>query len=119
VIVTNLIGAITGDLSRLLRSMTRTYRTVFPTVELHPVFLEGDRDPSTLRNVILVATESAAPSRDFLAERWRAVRARVAPSAPDLTAPIRDRWEADVALGDVPLLTDDYAPTDALLLLFG
>jgi spermidine synthase len=118
VIVTNMIGAITGDLSRLLRSMTRTYRTVFPTVELHPVFLEGDRDPSTLRNVILVATESAAPSRDFLAERWRAVRAR-APSAPDLTAPIRDRWEADVALGDVPLLTDDYAPTDALLLLFG
>ena len=32
VIVTNIIGAIAGEQSRLLRSLTRTYRTVFPTV---------------------------------------------------------------------------------------
>ena len=38
---------------------------------------------------------------------------------PDLAQPIRDRWAASVPFEDVPLLTDDYAPTDALLLLFG
>jgi spermidine synthase len=118
VIVTNMIGALTGDTSRLLRSMTRTYRGVFSTVELHPVFLEGDRDPASLRNVILVATDSASPSTEFLAERWEQIRAR-SPGAPELAAPIRDRWQREVRLADVPLLTDDYAPTDALLLLFG
>jgi spermidine synthase len=117
-IVTNMIGAIQGDTSRLLRSMTRTYRTVFSTVELHPVFHEGDRDPQSLRNVILVATDGASPSTEFLAQRWDAIRAR-SPRAPDLEQPIRDRWAAVVPFGDVPLLTDDYAPTDALLLLFG
>ena len=118
VIVTNMIGALQGDISRLLRSMTRTYRSVFSTVELHPVFLEGDRDPGSLRNVILVATDSASPSTAFLAERWEQIRARW-PRAPELADPIRDRWQREVRLADVPLLTDDYAPTDALLLLFG
>jgi spermidine synthase len=118
VVVTNMIGALEGDTSRLLRSMTRTYRSVFSTVELHPVFLEGDRDPVSLRNIILVATDSASPSTEFLAERWEQIRAR-SPRAPDLAGPIRDRWQREVRLADVPLLTDDYAPTDALLLLFG
>ena len=31
---------------------------------------------------------------------------------------IRDRFDGDVPQSDVPVLTDDYAPTDALLLLF-
>jgi spermidine synthase len=118
VIVTNIIGALTGEQSRLLRSLTRTYRTVFPTVALHPVNMSGDSDPEGIRNIILVATEAAAPSKSALAARWRGLRER-SPGAPDLTRAFRDRWERDVPLGDVPLLTDDYAPTDALLLLYG
>jgi spermidine synthase len=118
VIVSNIIGAVAGLQSRLLRSMTRTYRTVFPTVTWHPVNLQGDTDPESVRNVILVATESPLPSRAFLADRWQALRER-SRGAPDLARAFRDRWERDVPLADVPLLTDDYAPTDALLLLFG
>ena len=118
VVVTNVIGAVAGDQSRLLRSIVRTYRAVFPTVAVHPVFLRGDRDPRTIRNVILVATDRAAPSKAFLAERWAEVRKRV-PSAPDLGAAIRDRFDDPLPAADVPVLTDDYAPTDALLLLFG
>ena len=52
-----------------------TYRTVFSTVG-SPVFFEGDRDPQSLRNVILVATDGASPSTEFLAQRWDAIRAR-------------------------------------------
>ena len=37
VVVSNMIGAVDGTGSKLLRSMTKTYRTVFPTVALHPV----------------------------------------------------------------------------------
>ncbi|MBA2383158.1 MAG: fused MFS/spermidine synthase, partial [Actinobacteria bacterium] len=117
VVVTNIIGTVKGAQSRLFRSMLRTYRAIFPTVAIHPVLEAGDRDLSGIRNLILVSGEGAAPSKEFLLERWAGIRRR-SPGAPDLTAAIRDRYDADVPTNDVPVLTDDYAPTDALLLLF-
>jgi hypothetical protein len=98
--------------------MLRTYRTVFPTVGVHPVLGPGDTDPGEVRNVIFVASEGAAPSKPFLAERWRGIR-EDAPGAPNLARAIRDRVDAPIPIANVPVLTDDYAPTDALLLLFG
>ncbi|MGH3131576.1 MAG: spermidine synthase, partial [Gaiellaceae bacterium] len=117
VIVTNLIGSLEGSGSRLFRSFLRTYRTAFPTVHVHPVIRPGEEHAEILRNIIVVATEGAAPSESFLTERWRGLRAR-SPSAPDLTKAIRDRYDRQIPTRDVPTLTDDYAPTDALL-LFG
>jgi spermidine synthase len=117
-VVTNIIGAVRGPDSRLFRSMLRTYRAVFPTVSIHPVLDGGANDLEAIRNVILVAGDAAAPSKEFLLERWREVRRR-SPGAPDLREAIRGRIDAPVPTDDVPVLTDDYAPTDALLLLFG
>jgi spermidine synthase len=117
VVVTNAIGALAGPGSRLFRSIYRTYRTAFPTVLVHPAVEQSDRGSEAYRNLILVATEAAAPEKDFLAERWAALRRRV-PEAPDLEGPIRGRHDAPIPTDDVPTLTDDYAPTDALLLLF-
>jgi len=117
VIATNVIGAITGGSSQITRALWRTYGVVFPTVELHPVYEgPGDRRPDDIRNIILVATERAAPTPQRLVESWNETRAARAPTAPDLAKAIRDRWQRDVPTGDVPLLTDGYAPTDALLL---
>jgi spermidine synthase len=118
VVATNVIGAITGSSSQITRALWKTYAAVFPTVALHPVY-EGptDRRPDDIRNIILVATERAAPSPSRLAESWDETRERRdAPRAPDLAAAARDRWERPIRTGDVPLLTDGYAPTDALLL---
>jgi spermidine synthase len=117
VIVTNAIGAIQGPGSRLFRSIYKTYRSAFPTVLVHPVVLAGDGGDETFRNLILVATEQAAPQQSFLASRWERIRAD-APTAPDLREAILDRHDAVIPTNDVPVLTDDYAPTDALLLLF-
>jgi spermidine synthase len=117
VVVTNAIGAIAGPGSRLFRSIYRTYRTTFPTVLVHPAILAGDVGDETFRNLILVATEQAAPQRVFLAQRWEEIR-ESAPTAPDLRQAILDRHDALIPTDDVPVLTDDYAPTDALLLLF-
>jgi spermidine synthase len=116
-VVTNIIGAVKGPDSRLFRSMLRTYRTVFPTVAIHPVVESGGNDLESVRNIILVAGEGAAPSKQFLLDRWREVRRR-SPGAPDLVSAIKGRVDAPVPTQDVPVLTDDYAPTDALLLLF-
>ncbi len=57
------------------------------------------------------------PSVSSSPSRWDEIRRR-APGAPDLAKPILDRHDAEIPTGDVPTLTDDYAPTDALLLLF-
>jgi spermidine synthase len=117
VVAVNVIGALTGSGSRITRALWKTYASVFPTVVFHPVY-EGafDRTPGDVRNIILVATERAAPSREQLAATWAEVRRDRAPRAPTLANPIRDRWERPVRVDDVPLLTDGYAPTDALLL---
>src|SRR6478735_2061393 len=110
-------GALTGGSSEITRALWKTYAAVFPTVELHPVYEgPGDRYPGDIRNIILVGTERAAPSPARLAESWEETRAARAPTAPDLRAAARGRWEQDVVTGDVPLLTDGYAPTDALLI---
>ena len=116
VVITNTIGAITGPQSKLFRSVYRTYRTAFPTVLVHPVKLAGDEGDASVRNLILVATEQAAPDREFLVERWREIR-KQSPRVPDLTKAIRDRRDEPVSVAGVPTLTDDYAPTDALLLI--
>jgi spermidine synthase len=116
VIVTNVIGSLRGSGSKLFRSVFRTHQAAFPTVAVHPVVLEGERDDTLLRNLIVVASESPLPSEEFLLERWRRLRA-AAPSAPELSKEIRDRYDRSVPIRDVPTLTDDYAPTDALLLI--
>ena len=115
VVVVNIIGAITGEASKLLRSLTKTYKSSFSTVLLYPVYNgAGDVNPTYTRNVILVATDSAAPSTSFLRRRWREIR-KTTPTAPKLDNAIARRWARPVRFDDVPVLTDDYAPTDALL----
>ncbi len=116
VVITNTIGAITGEQSKLFRSVYRTYRSAFPTVLVHPVKLPGDEGDAGIRNLILIATEQAAPEKSFLVERWRGIRGRFN-RVPDLTKAIRDRRDEPVSVAGVPTLTDDYAPTDALLLI--
>jgi spermidine synthase len=110
VIAMNAIGSVRGTGSKLFRALYRTYRTEFPTVVVHPV-----GGPYGLTNLILLATERAAPAKSTLTDRWREVRRRI-PTAPDLTAAIAGRYDAAIPLGDVPTLTDDFAPTDSLLL---
>jgi spermidine synthase len=116
VIVTNTIGAIAGEQSRLFRSIYRTYRSAFPTVLVHPTIIGTEGDDTALRNLILVAGEQAAPTKAFLAEQWEQIRAE-APRAPDLRRRIDDRYDRPIPLEGVPTLTDQYAPTDALLLV--
>ena len=90
-VVTNIIGAVRGPDSRLFRSMLRTYRAVFPTVAIHPCSSPAATTSTAIRNIILVAGEGAAPSKEFLLERWRELRRR-SPGAPDLTARSGAAW---------------------------
>jgi spermidine synthase len=114
VVVANIIGSLEGPESKLFRSFYRTYRTVFPSITVHPV--DFQRDATSIRNIIFVAADHALPQPDFLLDRWNELR-ETHPGAPDLTLPIQRRYERFVPTRDVPVLTDDYAPTDALILV--
>jgi spermidine synthase len=114
-VVSNIIGALAGRRSRLLRAMVKTIQAEFPQVYLLPVGLQGWSGRDEIRNVIVVG--SLAPDRLAPA----ALRSRVAalvgagrlpPFATDLIGQYTDER---VAGEDVPLLTDDYAPVEALL----
>ncbi len=109
VVVTNVLGAVTGPSSKLFRAVYRTYRSVFPTVTIHPGY-----GSDTYGNSMLVAIDGAAPTTAFVRERRREMRA-AHPSAPRLDAAITQRYDSFVPTGDVPTLTDAYAPVDALL----
>ena len=113
VVVSNVIGSVRGEGSKLVRSFVRTYREVFPTVALHPVYARGD-DAFMVSNIILVASTGAAPDEGALRTRWHGLRASN-PLAPDLDRVIEGRYDGDIPVNDVPTLVDDYAPTDALL----
>jgi spermidine synthase len=110
VVLMNVIGSISDSGSELFRALYRTYRAVFPTVVVHP-----DVAPDAgLQNLMVVATEQPAAATSVLLDRWHETRKRT-PTYPELRNRIRDRVGAGIEIDDVPTLTDDYAPTDALL----
>ena len=118
VVVTNIIGALAGPESQLFRSI---YGPTAPSSRPSPSTRSrrGRHEPSGVRNLIFVAGEGAAPSKDVPAGAVGR-RPQHAPDGarPDAGDP-RPRTTRPSRTSDVPVLTDDYAPTDALLLLFG
>lgn len=113
VLATNAIGALTGPQSRLFRSFLRTYQHSFPAVAVHPVKYAGHEKDDALRNIILIAGDGSQPDEKQLRANWEEVKTATAPALGDA---LESRDERDFSLSDVPVLTDDYAPTDALLL---
>lgn len=115
VVVANLIGALEGPRSKLLRAMYRTYQQVFPQVHLIQVL---PLDPREVQNVILLATAR----RPVLSAEG--VRSRIAAWArehPELEALARAAdlvYNRPVDVSDVPVLRDAHAPVDALLHLY-
>ncbi len=112
IVASNVIGAVTGPQSRLFRAIYKTYRSVFPRVYVFPV---GGGPSEFLQNIILVGTSGPQLSRsEILARAAQLVnegRVRIDGFVHDAG----DLYEGPIQTGDVPLLTDDYAPTDALI----
>ena len=102
-------------LPALPRAFYRTYRSVFPSVAVHPVDYTRSNF-SDIQNLIVVAGEGAPQSRSFLQERWRELRRRFTDGRRSEEA-IGGRYDRFIPTENVPVLTDDYAPTDALIVV--
>lgn len=116
VVVSNVIGAISGPKSRLFRSMLKTYQQVLHQVFVFPVGWNGaSRAKEVVRNIIVVGMVGKdAP--DMKALTLRAREQAAALTVPcDLPALLANRFAEPINTGDVPVLTDDYAPVDSLM----
>ena len=110
-VAANVIGALRGPQSRLFRAIDKTFASVFPAVYVFPV--DGDAGDA-LQNIIIVGT--AGRRLDARAVRTRA-EAAVASGRVTIAGFVRDAAtlvERPIDTADVPLLTDDFAPTDVL-----
>lgn len=121
IVAANLIGAVEGPRSELIRSMHETWSEVFGDLAVYPVpGGDGSVDLETFSNVEFFAS----PTRGVLPPRGGEVpliRAELPPRVLDeeLRALIQARYVAEVEHDDVPVLTDDLAPVDSLLQVDG
>ena len=113
VLAYNLIGAVQGDHSRLFRSIYRTAGGVWSGMYVFPIGIGSDRSPDSRRNIVVLASDSGV-SRDLLMRRIAdRVGGRV--TVPGFESFGRDLYGGVIEMGDVPNLTDAYAPTDSLI----
>ena len=113
IIVANLISAVTGPSGKIARAFVRTQRQVFPQTYVFAARRPDNVSLDTIQNVIVIATrEKQRLDVKEILKRAAAFDKGLFPT------PIQDIAIAyfDKPLPeDVPILTDDYAPTDNLL----
>ena len=114
VVVVNVIGSVTGTSSKITRSMIKTLREIFPQVYIFPTRGGVNLSLETIQNVILIAT------KDRQRVDIREILKRMEKMSPDLFPKPLSKigaayYDDKLPDHDVPVLTDDYAPTDNLL----
>jgi spermidine synthase len=108
-VVSNLISSLIGDTSDLLRAEYKTVTLVLPQAYL---FRTKSSSLSTIQNIILVATKtdnrySIQTLEENIAESTN--RPEV------LTSYVSNLYDESIRIDDIPVLTDNYAPTENLL----
>jgi spermidine synthase len=113
IIVANLISAVTGPSGKIARAFNRTLRQVYPQTYIFASRRPDNVSLETIQNVIIVATrDKQRVDIKEIVKRATALDKGLFPDpVQDIAVAYFDRQLAE----DVPVLTDDYAPTDNLL----
>ncbi len=96
VVLANVLSAIEGDAGRFIRAEYATFKAVFPQVYLFPA--KYSEDGLRRQNIMLVALKS--PETPIFAS-----------PDPELHKLLGQLWTKPIP-GDLPPLTDDFAPVD-------
>ena len=114
IIVANLISAVTGPSGKIARAFVKTQRQIFPQIYVFAARRPDNVSTDTIQNVIIIATRDK--QRMDIKEIVKRASALDKGLFPD---PLKDvavaYYDAPLSDRDVPVLTDDYAPTDNLL----
>jgi spermidine synthase len=113
IIVANLISAVTGPSGRIARAFVRTQRQVFPQTYVFAARRPDNVSLDTIQNVIVVATRDK--QRVDIKEIVKRASSLDKGLFPDPIQDIAVAYFDRPIPEDVPILTDDYAPTDNLL----
>jgi spermidine synthase len=113
IVVANLISAVTGPSGKIARAVVRTQRQVFPQIYVFAARRADNVSLDTVQNVIVVATrDKQRAAINEIVKKARAIDRGLFPDPiQDIAVAYIDRPLPE----DVPILTDDYAPTDNLL----
>jgi spermidine synthase len=113
IIVANLISAVTGPSGKIVRAFVRTQRQIYPQTYVFAARRADNVSLDTIQNVIVVATrDKQRLDIKEIVKRASAMDKGLFPDPiQDIAAAYFDRPVPE----DVPILTDDYAPTDDLL----
>jgi spermidine synthase len=114
IVVANLISAVTGPSGKIARAFVKTQRGIFPQIYVFAARRPDNVSVDTIQNVIVVATKDK--QRLDIREIVKRAAALDKGLFPD---PINDLsvayYDGVLPDQDVPVLTDDFAPTDNLL----
>jgi spermidine synthase len=114
IIVANLISAVTGPSGKIVRSFVKTQRQIFPQVYLFAARRPENVSIETVQNVIVIATKNKQrlDIKEIVKRAGALNRGLFPDSVQDISLAY---YNAPLPDDDVPVLTDDYAPTDNLL----
>jgi spermidine synthase len=114
IVVANIIGAVTGPGGKITRSVVKTLREIFPQIYIFPTRGANSSYLDIIQNVIVIATKERQrlDIREITKRAASLGRDLFPNSSRDIAASYHDSKLDD---NDVPVLTDDYAPTDNLL----
>ena len=114
IVVANLISAVTGPSGKIARAFVKTERRVFPQTYVFAARRAEYVSTDTIQNIIVVATKDKQRL-----EIKEIVKRSIALNKGLFPDPIQDigvaYYDGPLPDQDVPVLTDDYAPTDNLL----
>jgi len=114
VVASNVIGALEGEDSRLFRAIYKTFRSVFSSVYVFPVGHGSFSSAEMLRNIIIVGSmEPSVPAAEVQARASRLAAGVV--RLPGFAEAAATLYGGTIRTEDVPILTDDFAPIDALI----
>jgi spermidine synthase len=114
VTVINVIGSITGSKSKIVRSLIKTLRETFPQIYVFPTLGADFASIESVQNIIIIASKNK--ERLDIGEIVKRAASLGSDLFPDPVEEINaSYYEANMLTDDVPVLTDDYAPTDSLL----
>ena len=112
-LVVNIIGAVTGPSGKITRAVVKTQRKVFPQTYIFATRRPQNVSLDSIQNVIVVATKTLerVPVQEIVNRASSIGRDLFPKPVQDIGAAYYEGPLPD----DVPVLTDDYAPTDNLL----
>lgn len=113
VVAYNVISSLEGDKSQLFRSLYRTAGSVWEHLWVFSVDVGQGDQPLARQNIIVLATDADVTGDELLERIASSIDGRS--KVPGLSEMGRDLYTRLVPVGDVPLLTDAYAPTDSLI----